>query len=175
MKFPAFAAEKLLVPPYHLYDNFDRSFHEKNFDSADKFKTETSIGYFEFEVSNASQREQVLRRFAEDGHTQASLLASPGQKPLERIAIGYPDLEFAIVDMVVDKLNIRLIVFNANKDAYLVGIIAAHVSQLKKVGFIRYGHFADQQVLLRLYRWRTDSRCDRSNSEHDQLHAGCLK
>ena len=68
MVLPAFAAD---VQPAILYDlggKFDKSFNEAAYHGAEKFKTETGVAYVEFEVSNASQREQALRRFAEDGH-----------------------------------------------------------------------------------------------------------
>ena len=40
---------------------------KRPYNGAEKFKSETGVEYVEFEVSNASQREQALRRFAEDG------------------------------------------------------------------------------------------------------------
>ncbi len=67
MALPAFAAD---VQPALLYDlggKFDKSFNEAAYNGAEKFKQETGVSYVEFEVSNASQREQALRRFAEQG------------------------------------------------------------------------------------------------------------
>lgn len=66
MAFPAFAQDK----PALLYDlggKFDKSFNEAAYNGAEKFKAESGTEYVEFEVTNASQREQALRRFAEDG------------------------------------------------------------------------------------------------------------
>ena len=133
---PAFAAD---VQPALLYDlggKFDKSFNEASYNGAEKFKTETGIGYVEFEVSNASQREQALRRFAEDGRNPIVMAGFAWAEALEKVATDYPDLNFAIIDMVVDKPNVRSLVFKEHEGSYLVGIMAAMASQTKKVGFI---------------------------------------
>ena len=56
------------IKPAIIYDlggKFDKSFNEAAFHGAEKFKKETGVAYREFEMQNASQREQALRRFAE--------------------------------------------------------------------------------------------------------------
>jgi len=133
---PAFAAD---IQPALLYDlggKFDKSFNEASYNGAEKFKAETSIGYVEFEVSNASQREQALRRFAEDGRNPIVMAGFAWAEALERVATDYPDLNFAIIDMVVDKPNVRSLVFKEHEGSYLVGILAGMASQTKKVGFV---------------------------------------
>lgn len=133
---PAFAAD---VQPALLYDlggKFDKSFNEASYNGAEKFKTETGIGYVEFEVSNASQREQALRRFAEDGRNPIVMAGFAWAEALEKVATDYPDLNFAIIDMVVEKPNVRSLVFKEHEGSYLVGILAGMASQTKKVGFV---------------------------------------
>ena len=133
---PALAAD---IKPALLYDlggKFDKSFNEAAFNGAEKFKTETGIEYVEFEVSNASQREQALRRFAEDGRNPIVMTGFSWAESLDKVATDFPDTQFAIVDMVVDKPNIRSIVFKEQEGSYLVGLLAGMASQTKKVGFI---------------------------------------
>ncbi len=133
---PAFAAD---IKPALLYDlggKFDKSFNEAAFNGAEKFKTETGIEYVEFEVSNASQREQALRRFAEDGRNPIVMTGFSWAESLDKVATDFPDLQFAIIDMVVDKPNIRSIVFKEQEGSYLVGLLAGMASQTKKVGFV---------------------------------------
>ena len=133
---PAFAAD---IKPALLYDlggKFDKSFNEAAFNGAEKFKTETGIEYVEFEVSNASQREQALRRFAEDGRNPIVMTGFSWAESLDKVATDFPDLQFAIVDMVVDKPNIRSIVFKEQEGSYIVGLLAGMASQSKKVGFV---------------------------------------
>jgi basic membrane protein A and related proteins len=136
MVLPAFAAD---IQPALLYDlggKFDKSFNEASFNGAEKFKAETGIAYVEFEVSNATQREQALRRFAEDGRNPIAMAGFSWADALEKIAVEFPDTKFAIIDMVVDKPNVRSVVYKEQEGSYLVGVMAAMASKSKKVGFI---------------------------------------
>lgn len=134
--FSAYAQD---IKPALLYDlggKFDKSFNEAAFNGAEKFKTETNIEYREFEVTDEAQREQALRRFAEDGNNPIVAIGFNWAPPLTTIAEEFPDLQFAIVDMVVDKPNVRSIIFKEHEGSYLVGIMAAMASKSKKVGFV---------------------------------------
>jgi basic membrane protein A len=136
LSFQAYAQD---IKPALLYDlggKFDKSFNEAAFNGAEKFKTETGIEYVEFEVSNASQREQALRRFAEDGRNPIVMTGFSWAESLDKVATDFPETQFAIVDMVVDKPNIRSIVFKEQEGSYIVGLLAGMASQTKKVGFI---------------------------------------
>lgn len=136
MCLPALAAD---VQPALLYDlggKFDKSFNEASYNGAEKFKAETGIPYVEFEVSNASQRDQALRRFAEDGRNPIVMAGFAWSEALAKVAADYPDLKFAIIDMVVEKPNVKSIVFKEHEGSYLVGVMAALASQSKKVGFV---------------------------------------
>lgn len=136
LSFSAYAQD---IKPALLYDlggKFDKSFNEAAFNGAEKFKSETGIEYVEFEVSNASQREQALRRFAEDGRNPIVMAGFAWAEALDKVATDFPDLQFAIVDMVVDKPNIRSIVFKEQEGSYIVGLLAGMASQSKKVGFV---------------------------------------
>jgi basic membrane protein A len=136
MVLPAFAAD---VQPAILYDlggKFDKSFNEAAYNGAEKFKKETGVSYVEFEVSNASQREQALRRFAEDGRNPIVMAGFAWEDALKKVAAEYTDLNFAIIDDAVDLPNVRSLVFKENEGSYLVGILAAMASKSKKVGFV---------------------------------------
>ena len=134
--FSAYAQD---IKPALLYDlggKFDKSFNEAAFNGAEKFKTEAGIEYREFEVTDEAQREQALRRFAEDGNNPIVAIGFNWAPPLETISAEFPDINFAIVDSVVDKPNVRSIVFKEHEGSYLVGVMAAMASQTKKVGFV---------------------------------------
>jgi basic membrane protein A and related proteins len=121
---------------YDLGGKFDKSFNEASFNGAEKFKTETGTSYVEFEVSNASQREQALRRFADEGRNPIVMAGFSWAEALDKVATDFPNLKFAIIDMVVDKPNVRSLVFKEHEGSYLVGIMAGMASQSKKVGFV---------------------------------------
>src|SRR5690606_16113253 len=92
--------------------------------------------YVEFEISNEAQREQALRRFAEDGREPIMVVGFAWDAPLQKVADEYPDTDFAIIDMVVDKPNVRSIVFKEQEGSYLVGLLAAMASKTGTVGFV---------------------------------------
>ncbi|MCY1294499.1 Membrane lipoprotein TmpC [compost metagenome] len=55
---------------------------------------------------------------------------------LEKIAPEYPDIKFAIIDMVVEKPNVKSVVFKEQEGSYLVGVLAGLASKSKTVSFI---------------------------------------
>src|SRR5258708_1542361 len=68
MTVPAFATDIKPAIIYDLGGKFDKSFNEAAHNGAEKFKTDTGIEYRDFEIQNDAQREQALRKFAEDGN-----------------------------------------------------------------------------------------------------------
>ncbi len=136
MSASAFAAD---VDPAIIYDlggKFDKSFNEAAYGGAEKFKEETGIGYAEFEISNDAQREQALRRFAKAGKNPIVMAGFSWAAALEKVSADFPDTDFAIIDMVVDKPNVRSVVFKEQEGSYLVGVMAAMASKSGKVGFV---------------------------------------
>jgi basic membrane protein A len=136
MSLPAFAADLAPAMLYDLGGKFDKSFNEAAYNGAEMFKKETGIEYVEFEISNPSQREQALRRFAEDGRNPIVMAGFAWAEALEKVAPDYPDLNFTIIDMVVDQPNVRSVVYKEQEGSYLVGILAGMASETKIVGFI---------------------------------------
>ncbi len=127
------------IKPAIIYDlggKFDKSFNEAAYNGAEKFKSETGIDYRDFEIANDSQREQALRRFAKDGNNPIVMAGFSWSAALEKIADEYPDLSFAIIDMVVDKPNVRSVVFKEQEGSYLVGVMAAKASETGTVSFV---------------------------------------
>lgn len=132
----ALAAEFKPAVIFDLGGKFDKSFNEAAFNGAERFKEETGVAYREFEMQNETQREQVLRRFARDGHSPIIGVGFAQQAAMENVAKEYPDLQFAIIDTVVDRPNVRSILFKEEEGSYLVGMLAALKSQTGTVGFV---------------------------------------
>ncbi len=125
--------------PAVIYDGggkFDKSFNEAAFHGMEKFKAETGIGYREFEIQNDTQREQAMRNFAKKGNSPIIAIGFAQAVALEKVAKEFPDVKFAIVDMVVDLPNVRSIVFKEQEGSYLVGLLAAKASKTGKIGFV---------------------------------------
>ncbi|KGF67937.1 membrane protein [Hoeflea sp. BAL378] len=136
MSATAMAADIKPAIIYDLGGKFDKSFNEAAYTGAEKFKTETGIEYRDFEIANDAQREQALRRFAKDGNNPIVMAGFSWAATLEKVAAEYPDTNFAIIDMVVDKPNVRSVVYKEQEGSYLVGVMAAKASQTGTVSFI---------------------------------------
>ncbi|MDX3929930.1 MAG: BMP family ABC transporter substrate-binding protein [Shinella sp.] len=136
MSATALAADIKPAIIYDLGGKFDKSFNEAAYMGAEKFKTETGIAYRDFEIANDAQREQALRRFAGDGNNPIVMAGFNWAAALEKIAPEYPDTKFAIIDMVVDKPNVRSVVFQEQEGSWLVGVLAGMASKSKTVSFI---------------------------------------
>ena len=121
---------------FDLGGKFDRSFNQASFEGAERFKKETGIEYREFELQSDAQREQALRRFAEQGYNPVVVAGFSYGSAMETVAPEFPDTDFAIIDMVVDQPNVRSVVFNEHEGSYLVGVLAALASKTGKVGFV---------------------------------------
>lgn len=127
------------VRPAIIYDlggKFDRSFNEGVFDGATRFGEETGIEFREFEPQNDAQREQAMRRFAQQGFSPILAVGFSQQSALERVAAEFPETDFAIIDSVVDLPNVASYVFKEHEGSYLVGMLAAMASQTDTVGFV---------------------------------------
>jgi len=127
------------IKPAVLYDlggKFDKSFNEGVYNGLEKFKADTGISYREFEVQNASQREQALRNFARRGNDPILAIGFAQATALEKVAKEFPKTRFTIIDMVVDLPNVQSVVFREHEGSFLVGILAAMASKTGKVGFV---------------------------------------
>ncbi|ANK74434.1 BMP family protein [Ensifer adhaerens] len=136
MSATALAADIKPAIIYDLGGKFDKSFNEAAFNGAEKFKTESGVEYREFEIANDAQREQALRRFASDGNSPIVMAGFNWAASLEKIAPEYPDIKFAIIDMVVEKPNVKSVVFKEQEGSYLVGVLAGLASKSKTVSFV---------------------------------------
>jgi basic membrane protein A len=132
----AFAADDKPAIVFDIGGKFDKSFNESMYNGSEKFKAESGIAYGEFEIANEAQREQAIRNFADQGYSPIIAAGFAQASALEKVAKEYPELKFAIVDMVVDLPNVQSIVFNEHEGSYLVGVLAAMASKSGKVGFV---------------------------------------
>lgn len=133
---PSSAEDVAPAVVYDLGGKFDKSFNESAFTGAEKFKADTGINYRDFELQNDSQREQAMRNFARRGLSPIVAIGFSQANAVEKVAKEFPDIKFAIVDMVVELPNVRSIVFKEHEGSYLVGLLAAMASKTGKVGFI---------------------------------------
>jgi basic membrane protein A len=135
----ALSATAALAEPGLIIDlggKFDKSFNESAFNGAKRWVEDTGGSYIETELQSEAQREQNMRKMAERGANPIVVLGFANASTLEKVAPDYPDINFAIVDMVVDAPNVKSIVFSEHEGSYLVGMIAAMASKTGTVGFV---------------------------------------
>ena len=135
----ALTASAAFADPAIIFDlggKFDKSFNESAFTGAQRWADETGGSFNEVELQSDAQREQALRRFAENGNNPIVMAGFAFATALEEVASDYPDTKFQIIDMVVDAPNVRSIVFAEEQGSYLVGMLAAMASETGTVGFI---------------------------------------
>jgi len=121
---------------FDLGGKFDKSFNEAAFHGAEKWAKDTGRKYRSIELQSEAQREQALRRFAEEGDNPIVVVGFSYATALNTVAADFPDINFAIVDMVVNQPNVRSVIFSEQEGSYLVGMMAAMASKTGKVGFI---------------------------------------
>jgi basic membrane protein A len=121
---------------FDLGGKFDRSFNQASYEGAERFKEETGIEYREFELQSDAQREQALRRFAEQGYNPVITAGFSYASAMETVAAEFPDTYFVSIDATVDLPNVRSIEFTEHEGSYLVGVLAAMASESGKVGFV---------------------------------------
>lgn len=115
---------------------FDKSFNEGVWQGAEQFKKDTSIAVAEFEPSNETQFEQVLRRFAQRGQDPIIAVGFAQAVALEKVAKEFPNIHFTIIDSVVNLPNVQSVVFKEQEGSFLVGMLAAMASKTGKIGFV---------------------------------------
>ncbi|MEO5735716.1 MAG: BMP family ABC transporter substrate-binding protein [Rubrivivax sp.] len=131
---PAVVAEPAVV--FELGGKNDKSFGQSAAEGAERWKRETGKLYLEFEIQNAAQREQAIRRFAERGANPVVGVGFPQASAIEKVARDFPKTSFAIVDMVVPLPNVQSFVYREHEGAFLAGLLAVLASKTGTIGFV---------------------------------------
>ncbi|MDA9208179.1 BMP family ABC transporter substrate-binding protein [Octadecabacter sp.] len=122
---------------YDLGGKFDKSFNESAFNGAQRWAEENGSEFAEFEITADAQREQAIRRFAEDGNSPIVMAGFSWATALETAAPDYPDTDFVVIDVSwIDLPNVRAIGFKEQEGSYLVGMMAAEASETGVVSFV---------------------------------------
>ena len=122
---------------FDMGGKFDKSFNEAAYNGAEAFKAETGVEYLEFEITDPSQRESVLREFAELGANPIVVMGFAQADAMGAVAPEFPDTQFGIVDVSwLGGDNLRQYYFDEHKGSYLVGVAAAMASETGTVSFV---------------------------------------
>lgn len=121
---------------FELGGKNDKSFGQAAWEGAERWKKQTGKPYLEFEISNAAQREQAARRFAQRGANPVVGIGFPQASSIEAVAREFPNTRFAIIDSVVALPNVQSFVYREHEGAFLVGLLAGLASKTGKLGFV---------------------------------------
>ncbi|HEY1792992.1 MAG TPA: BMP family ABC transporter substrate-binding protein [Opitutaceae bacterium] len=133
---PALGAEFSPAIVYDFGGKFDQSFNQSASEGVKRFTAETGIRVHEFEIQNASQREQIMTQFARRGASVIVAVGFTQASAVETVAREYPAVKFAIIDGLVDLPNVESINFKEQESSFLCGMAAAMASRTGKVGFV---------------------------------------
>ncbi len=127
-------AEPALI--YDMGGKFDKSFNEAAYNGAEVWKSKSGSNYRDFEIQDEAQREQAVRRFADEGDNPVIATGFAYSSILDAVAPEYPDTTFVTIDGWVEQPNVLNVGFKEYEGSYLVGIMAAMKSESGKIGFV---------------------------------------
>lgn len=133
------ASAKQEFQPAVLYDmatKHDKSFNEGVYNGLKKYKEDTGVDFWEFQITNESQAEQFLRQMAKKGANLIVVVGFAQIPALQKVAPEFPETQFTLIDAELDLPNVQSIVFKEQEGSYLVGALAALSSKTHKIGFI---------------------------------------
>jgi basic membrane protein A len=115
----------------------DKSFNDISYAGVQRAEEELGIEFDYVQPTDISQYEGYQRDFARGGnYTLIVCIGFDQADALTKIAGEYPNQNFTIVDMVVDKPNVASLLFKANEASFLVGVTAGMKTTTGKVGFV---------------------------------------
>lgn len=114
----------------------DRSFNAAAWQGVQRAEKDFPIVLRDIEPGNPTSIEPAMRAFAERGYNLVIGVGFAQAPIMERVAKDYPNVNFAIIDGVIDAPNVASLVFREHEGSYLVGMIAAKTSKTGTLGFI---------------------------------------
>ena len=115
----------------------DKSFNDISYAGVLRAHEELGIEFDYVEPRAIAEYEGFQRDFAMSGDYVLIICIGFDQADaLTTVATEYPDQNFAIVDMVVDKPNVASLLFKANEGSFLAGVVAGMMTTTGKVGFV---------------------------------------
>lgn len=114
----------------------DRSFNAAAYQGVLKAKEELKAFVKYVEATDDNAFESLLRAFAQKNFDLIFAVGISQADAVKKVSAAFPDKKFAIVDAEVKAPNVRSLLFEEHEGSYLVGAMAALVSQTGKLGFI---------------------------------------
>jgi basic membrane protein A and related proteins len=121
----------------------DRSFNAAAWDGVKRAREDMDICLYDVEPGNPNSIEPAMRAFAEKNFDLIFGVGFAQGPIMQKVAMDYPDIKFAIVDGVIfekdgktPRSNVASLIFREHEGSYLVGMIAAAKSKSGVLGFV---------------------------------------
>ena len=114
----------------------DRSFNASAWEGVKRARAEFPIILRDVEPGDPTSVEPAIRAFAERHYDLVIGVGFEQQPVVERVARDYPNVNFVIIDGLIDLPNVTSLLFREHEGSYLVGMIAGMTSKTGTVGFI---------------------------------------
>ncbi len=114
----------------------DQAFNDATWEGFTALNTDFGVQVKVVETNEQAQYVPNLSTLAEQGE---DLIVGVGfllKDAVNEVAPLYPDIHFALIDNFVDQPNVACIQFAENEGAFLMGAIAAYMTETGKVGFV---------------------------------------
>ena len=99
----------------------------------------TELGIMLTELNGSENDPNATEMLMRDAAQNTDLVITAGYQMgdiLNRVAPDFPDVKFAIFDVVLDMPNVAAVNYRSNEGSFLVGAIAALKSETGKIGYI---------------------------------------
>ncbi len=114
----------------------DESFNDAAYAGMQRAVDDFGITFDYVEPDDVAEMEDHQRSFVEAGYDLVIGVGFLQESGLEAVAADYPDAKLAIVDSVVDAPNVASLIFKEHEGSFLVGALAAMMTQTGTVGFV---------------------------------------
>ncbi len=118
----------------------DKSFNQSAWEGAVKAREELGIMLKDVEPGDTSAVQEAFRAFATQEYDLIIGVGFANAPSVEKVAKEFPNVNFAIVDSVVELPNVASLVFKEHEGSFLVGMIAGMRARMvngkRAVGFI---------------------------------------
>jgi basic membrane protein A len=117
----------------------DKSFNDSAFSGAEEAKEKLDVEVVHADWQGPEQNEVALEEWA---NSDIDLIIAAGfgnAKPVSAVAARYPDKRFALIDVAGEGENIWSATYREYEGDFVVGVLAALVTQTRIVGFMGGG------------------------------------
>ncbi len=114
----------------------DKSFNDSAYRGLEMAKEDLGIEFKYVEPASPSEDEGFLREYAEAGYDLVIATGFLMKDAAEKVATDFPEVKFAIIDEVIEADNVSSLLFAEDEGSFLVGALAAMMSETGNVGFV---------------------------------------